>query len=182
MRLFEIRRGIAFRIWLPLAIVLSLSLTILGIEYANRQTALVRSTTTRRVEELARIAALGVELAIERNDYSAMARAINVTTSADDFAFVAIVQQDGADTSVFAVNPKDTPSARVLDQSDPRVLRAEVPIATPTLTGRLVVLSKHIRDVHRFGFPSVEAVAQDGAKLVDEAVALIEKHRDVAEL
>ncbi|QQP91375.1 NifX-associated nitrogen fixation protein [Skermanella sp. TT6] len=50
------------------------------------------------------------------------------------------------------------------------------------LTGRLVVLSKHIRDVHRFGFPSVEAVAQDGAKLVDEAVALIEKHRDVAEL
>jgi probable nitrogen fixation protein len=50
------------------------------------------------------------------------------------------------------------------------------------LTGRLVVLSKHIRDVHRFGFPSVEAVSQDGAKLVDEAVALIEKHRDVAEL
>ncbi|WP_158046201.1 NifX-associated nitrogen fixation protein [Skermanella pratensis] len=50
------------------------------------------------------------------------------------------------------------------------------------LTGRLVVLSKHIRDVHRFGFPSIEAVAQDGAKLVDEAVALIEKHRDVADL
>ncbi|EWY39451.1 hypothetical protein N825_07135 [Skermanella stibiiresistens SB22] len=50
------------------------------------------------------------------------------------------------------------------------------------LTGRLVVLSKHIRDVHRFGFPSVEAVSQDGAKLVDEALALIEKHRDVAEL
>ncbi|UEM01656.1 NifX-associated nitrogen fixation protein [Skermanella rosea] len=50
------------------------------------------------------------------------------------------------------------------------------------LTGRLVVLSKHIRDVHRFGFPSIEAVAQDGAKLVDEAVALIGKHRDVAEL
>src|SRR5918994_219598 len=38
------------------------------------------------------------------------------------------------------------------------------------LTGRLVVLSKHMRDVHRFGFPSEEALAQEGAKMVNEAV------------
>ncbi|HEY0838439.1 MAG TPA: NifX-associated nitrogen fixation protein [Azospirillum sp.] len=50
------------------------------------------------------------------------------------------------------------------------------------ISGRLVVVSKHLRDVHRFGFPSKEKLAADGAKLVRDAVALIEKHRDVAEM
>lgn len=156
MGVFAFRRGIAFRMWVPLAVVLALSLTVLGINYASRQTALVRATTTQRVEELARIAALGVELAIERNDYSAMARAIDVTTSADDFAYVAIVQQQGADTSVFAVNPKDTPVARVLDATDASVLRAEVPITTPQLAGRLVVAMSQARlegDIARLNRP-----------------------------
>ncbi|HYD64394.1 NifX-associated nitrogen fixation protein [Azospirillum sp.] len=50
------------------------------------------------------------------------------------------------------------------------------------IAGRLVVVSKHLRDVHRFGFPSQEKLVADGAKLVRDAVALIEKHRVVAEL
>ena len=50
------------------------------------------------------------------------------------------------------------------------------------IAGRLVVVSKHLRDVHRFGFPSLEKLTADGGKLVREAVALIEKHSDVAQL
>ncbi|HYG89485.1 MAG TPA: NifX-associated nitrogen fixation protein [Azospirillum sp.] len=50
------------------------------------------------------------------------------------------------------------------------------------IAGRLVVVSKHLRDVHRFGFPSLEKLTADGAKLVREAVALIEQHPDVARL
>jgi probable nitrogen fixation protein len=50
------------------------------------------------------------------------------------------------------------------------------------IAGRLVVVSKHLRDVHRFGFPSQEKLVGDGAKLVRDAVTLIEKHRVVAEL
>ncbi|MCW2236150.1 NifX-associated nitrogen fixation protein [Azospirillum canadense] len=49
-------------------------------------------------------------------------------------------------------------------------------------TGRLVVVSKHLRDVHRFGFPSVEKLSADGAKIVGEAVALIKKFPEVADL
>ena len=49
-------------------------------------------------------------------------------------------------------------------------------------SGRLVVVSKHLRDVHRFGFPSLEKLSADGAKIVGEAVALIRKYPDVAEL
>ncbi|PKU21901.1 NifX-associated nitrogen fixation protein [Telmatospirillum siberiense] len=46
--------------------------------------------------------------------------------------------------------------------------------------GRLVVINKHLRDVHRFGFPSLAKLAAEGAKVVDDAVAWIEKHPDVA--
>lgn len=48
--------------------------------------------------------------------------------------------------------------------------------------GRLVVISKNLRDVHRFGFPTAEKLAADGAKLVADAVELIKKHPEVANL
>lgn len=50
------------------------------------------------------------------------------------------------------------------------------------IAGRLVVVSKHLRDVHRFGFPSLEKLTADGGKLTREAVELIGKHPDVAQL
>jgi probable nitrogen fixation protein len=46
--------------------------------------------------------------------------------------------------------------------------------------GRLVVINKHLRDVHRFGFPSLAKLAAEGAKLVEDAAAWIEKYPDVA--
>ncbi|MGC3962857.1 MAG: NifX-associated nitrogen fixation protein [Rhodocyclaceae bacterium] len=49
------------------------------------------------------------------------------------------------------------------------------------IAGRLVVVSKHVRDVHRFGFPSLEKLSEAGTVLVDEAVALIARYRSVAE-
>lgn len=50
------------------------------------------------------------------------------------------------------------------------------------IAGRLVVVSKHLRDVHRFGFPSMEKMTADGAKIVREALTLMEKYREVAEI
>jgi probable nitrogen fixation protein len=46
--------------------------------------------------------------------------------------------------------------------------------------GRLVVLNKSLRDVHRFGFLSLEKMAEEGGKLVDAAVEMIEKFPEVA--
>lgn len=48
--------------------------------------------------------------------------------------------------------------------------------------GRLVVVQKSVRDVHRFGFEDFSALASAGQKLVDEATALIAAHPDVADL
>lgn len=46
--------------------------------------------------------------------------------------------------------------------------------------GRLVVISKHLRDVHRFGFETVAAMAEQGSKLVSEGVAMLARFPEVA--
>jgi len=48
------------------------------------------------------------------------------------------------------------------------------------LAGRLVVVNKQLRDVHRFGFESVERLAAEGSKFVDAGVAMIEAFPAVA--
>lgn len=47
-------------------------------------------------------------------------------------------------------------------------------------TGRLIVINKHLRDVHRFGFETLEKLAAEGAKLIDAGVEMIEKYPEVA--
>lgn len=46
--------------------------------------------------------------------------------------------------------------------------------------GKLVVLSKHLRDVHRFGFETLEKLSSEGDKLVASAVETINTYPDVA--
>lgn len=48
--------------------------------------------------------------------------------------------------------------------------------------GKLVVLSKTLRDVHRFGFDTPEKLVSGVETLVESAVALVVTHREVAEL
>lgn len=48
------------------------------------------------------------------------------------------------------------------------------------LAGRLVVFNKYHRDVHRFGFDSLEVLAEQGDRIVNEAVAMIERFGEVA--
>jgi len=51
---------------------------------------------------------------------------------------------------------------------------------TVLTTGRLIVVNRHLRDVHRFGFPSLYKLAETGNRFVAEGVAMIEKYREVA--
>ena len=48
--------------------------------------------------------------------------------------------------------------------------------------GRLVVISKSLRDVHRFGFDSFEKLAEAGEKLVEDAKTWIELYPMVADV
>ena len=47
-------------------------------------------------------------------------------------------------------------------------------------TGRLIVVNRYLRDVHRFGYPSLKKLAEAGGKLVAEGIKMIETYNDVA--
>ncbi len=46
--------------------------------------------------------------------------------------------------------------------------------------GRLVVVNKQLRDVHRFGFETLAKLAEEGDKLIASAVEMIKKFPEVA--
>jgi probable nitrogen fixation protein len=48
------------------------------------------------------------------------------------------------------------------------------------IAGRLIVVNKNLRDVHRFGFESLEKLAEEGSKLIAAGTEMIEKFPDVA--
>ncbi len=50
------------------------------------------------------------------------------------------------------------------------------------IVGKLVVLDKALRDVHRFGFKNLEKMHQEAEKVIDNAVQLVEKYKEVAQL
>jgi probable nitrogen fixation protein len=47
--------------------------------------------------------------------------------------------------------------------------------------GRLIVVNKQLRDVHRFGFDNLVKLAEDGEKHVNAVIEMIEKFKAVAE-
>ncbi|TNE76736.1 MAG: NifX-associated nitrogen fixation protein [Gammaproteobacteria bacterium] len=50
------------------------------------------------------------------------------------------------------------------------------------IVGKLVVFDKTLRDVHRFGFDSLEKLVDEMSKSIAKSLALVEAHRDVAKL
>jgi probable nitrogen fixation protein len=51
---------------------------------------------------------------------------------------------------------------------------------TVLTAGRLIVVNRHLRDVHRFGFPSLAKLAEAGNRYASEGIAMIEKYPAVA--
>ncbi len=48
------------------------------------------------------------------------------------------------------------------------------------IAGRLIVINKHLRDVHRFGFDSMARLAAEGEKQVAAGIEMVNKFPDVA--
>jgi probable nitrogen fixation protein len=48
------------------------------------------------------------------------------------------------------------------------------------MAGRLIVVNKQLRDVHRFGFETLEKLAEEGAKFVAQGMDMITKFPEVA--
>ena len=132
--------SIAFRIWAPFALAIGVAMAVFAIYYPARQATLYRESSTQRLNELARVTALGIELALERELFDAVKRSIDLAKQNNDFAFAALVQRDasGGD-SVFAANPQTVSAAQVLRRSDAALLFAQAPVETATFSGYVVV-------------------------------------------
>ncbi|MGI9213839.1 MAG: NifX-associated nitrogen fixation protein, partial [Methylococcaceae bacterium] len=48
------------------------------------------------------------------------------------------------------------------------------------IAGRLIVVNKQLRDVHRFGFPTMANLAEEGEKLVAAGIEMIDRYTEVA--
>ena len=48
--------------------------------------------------------------------------------------------------------------------------------------GKLIVVDKTLRDVHRFGFSELSKMNDEAERIVDRAVALVDAHPEVAKL
>lgn len=48
------------------------------------------------------------------------------------------------------------------------------------IAGRLIAVNRNLRDVHRFGFDSMEKLAAQGTKFVNQGIEMIEKFPEVA--
>ena len=48
------------------------------------------------------------------------------------------------------------------------------------MVGKLIVADKVLRDVHRFGFESLEKLDEEACKIIDKALATIETFKDAA--
>lgn len=46
--------------------------------------------------------------------------------------------------------------------------------------GRLIVVNRHLRDVHRFGYASLAKLAEAGNKLVNEGIGMVDAYKEVA--
>jgi probable nitrogen fixation protein len=64
-----------------------------------------------------------------------------------------------------------SPMLKIYDEGFGRVI---------LITGKLVVLTKHLRDAQRFGFETFAALAAEGTKQVASAVATIEQFPEAA--
>lgn len=48
------------------------------------------------------------------------------------------------------------------------------------LVGKLIVVDKTLRDIHRFGFPSLEKMCEQSGQMIAKAKGLIEKYNEAA--
>ena len=87
---------IVLRIWLPFTLVLLVCIVSIGVYYPRKQGELYREATNTRLREMASAVALSVELSLEHDEFEGVQRAVELASSTEDFAYVALVQREGS--------------------------------------------------------------------------------------
>lgn len=133
-------KSLSFRIWLPFALSISTLLISLLILYPNRQGELFRRNFQSELDQLAKTTALGVEVALDNNDFENLGEIIALVTSSSNLEFVAITELDSAGNErVFVSNPQDYDPELILNLDSANLLVQSEKFTTTFSQGKVIL-------------------------------------------
>lgn len=92
---------IFYKIWVPFTLSLILGASIFLIYYPNKLSSTIKNSKINEYEELSKTVALGVEIALNSEDFNSVKKTIEFVSLKQDFDFCAvIIKEDSANTSV----------------------------------------------------------------------------------
>jgi PAS domain S-box-containing protein len=131
---------IVLRIWLPFTVVLLVCIVSIGVYYPRKQGELYREATDTRLREMASAVALSVELSLEHDEFGGVQRAVELASSTEDFAYVALVLREGSGGErLFAVQPLDVKEAVVFDRTNEGLVVKSHPVTAVDFMGYVQV-------------------------------------------
>ncbi len=131
MHRFNVRQ----KIQLPIILFISVLSLFMFLYFPYEHKASLRDSFSNEVQSLAKMAANGVTIGLNNQDWAGIKDAIDFVKQAEDVRFVALVRPDG---TTFAANPLNFVYDPAYATTDSLVV-ASYPVDTPELTGVMIV-------------------------------------------
>lgn len=125
----KFHKSISFKIWLPFSLAITVTILAVGFYYPKKQEEVYISQIQAKSKEIAKTAALGVEISLKNDDFHGLEQIINLASSTIDFEYISIIEKssDGED-KVFVSNPKEYDSEKILNTDLANYIYVEHPI------------------------------------------------------
>jgi len=134
-------RQLSFRIWFPFAMLIIMLSLAMVVYFPSRQSEAILDYRGQELSELSRSLALGMEIALVNEDFTALGRVMEHARSHDDLSLTAIIEIDSiGNRSLFITEPSSLPEgidALRLDSVD--YLIRTMPFQSEMMSGEVVV-------------------------------------------
>lgn len=134
-------RQLSFRIWFPFALLIILLSLAMVVYFPSRQSEAILNYRGQELSELSRSLALGMEIALVNEDFSALGRVMDHARSHDDLSLTAVIETDSlGNRSVFITEPSTLPEGiDALQLDSTRYLMRAMPYTSATMSGEVLV-------------------------------------------
>jgi PAS domain S-box-containing protein len=134
-------RQLSFRIWFPFAMLIILLSIAMGVYFPSRQSDAILNYRGQELSELSRSMALGMEIALVNEDFSALGRVMDHARSHEDLSLTAVIEIDSlGNRSVFITEPSELPNGlNVLQIDTMAFLIRAMPFFSETMSGEVIV-------------------------------------------
>jgi len=125
----KFHKNISFQIWLPFSLAITVTILAVGFYYPKKQEEVYISQIQAKLKEIAKTAALGVEISLKNDDFHGLEQVIDLASSTVDFEYISIIEisSDGKE-KVFVSNPKEYDSEKILNTDLANYIYVEHPI------------------------------------------------------